>query len=469
MKKFNPGKYLMLPFAAALLLGACKEVEDPIIEQEEVISANASINNWIKGEMDIYYLWLENMRTPVSAEREPEEYFESLLYKPTDRFSNIFRNARELTEGLGGTSTEAGYEFNLYTTSTPGQVIAEITYIKRGSPAENKDIQRGDIITAINNQGITTDNYRTLLGEIRSPHTITYRRYNHEAGTFEAKPELQMEVARVSENPNFLDTVYTIDNQKIAYVVYHFFAPSANPTQRPAPEPIYDNEMDEIFQRFQSEGVNHLIVDFRYNSGGYVSSAVNLASLIGSGVSSANVFSKTKYNSYLMSYANLRNVQTPFMDKPQNIGTQIGNKVYILTSRRTASASELIINSLRPYMDVIIIGETTTGKNVGSIVIEEEDNPENNYGLLPIISQSFNSQDQSDYGNGFQPNVEALERNERLRPFGDVNELLLRTAIAQITGTPPAGRYEILDRRDLGSTLDQKIRSGVMVEDIDLK
>ncbi|HCB46636.1 MAG TPA: peptidase, partial [Algoriphagus sp.] len=159
-----------------------------------------------------------------------------------------------------------------------------------------------------------------------------------------------------------------------------------------------------------------------------------------------------------------------FLSKSQNLGNTLsGNRVYVLTSSRTASASELIINGLKPYMDVFIIGDVTTGKNVGSVPIEDEDNPQNSYGLLPIVFQSFNSQDKSDYSNGFTPNITAKETAERLRQFGDVNEQLLRTAITQITGTPPSGRFEKLDRMDLGSTLDRKVRSGTMVENFEIK
>jgi C-terminal processing protease CtpA/Prc len=143
-----------------------------------------------------------------------------------------------------------------------------------------------------------------------------------------------------------------------------------------------------------------------------------------------------------------------------------GNKVYILTSSRTASASELIINGLKPYMDIFIIGDKTTGKNVGSIALEDEKNPSNKYGLLPIVSQSFNSLDQSDYSTGFVPNITLKESSERLRQLGDTKELLLRTAISQITGTPPTGRFHQLDRLDVGSTLDSKIRSGKLIESI---
>jgi C-terminal processing protease CtpA/Prc len=225
--------------------------------------------------------------------------------------------------------------------------------------------------------------------------------------------------------------------------------------------------MDAIFAKFKAESINHLIVDFRYNGGGFVSSAVNLASLIAPGVTQNDIFSKTKYNSFLSGFDDFQNVQTPFRTKAQNLGNILsGNRVYILTSSRTASASELIINGLRPYMDVFLIGDVTTGKNVGSIPFEDEENPQNTYGILPIVTQSANSQDESDYTNGFTPNISAREVEERLRPFGDINEQLLRTAISEITGQSPSGRIQKLSRSDMGSTLDHKVRTGRMIENI---
>lgn len=127
----------------------------------------------------------------------------------------------------------------------------------------------------------------------------------------------------------------------------------------------------------------------------------------------------------------LNNVQTPSIVNAENLGNSLeGNQVNILTSTRTASASELIINGLRPSMDVFIMGDQTTGKNVGSIALDDEDNEENTYGILPIVSQSFNSLDQSDYTTGFTPDILVKESQERLLPLGDVNEFPLRTAIS---------------------------------------
>lgn len=452
-------KLLWVGLLGLVLFSCQREDELPRVDP----SSSAATNRWIFEVMDQVYLWLEDMRTPIAETSDPEDYFESLLFRPTDRFSVIYPDYQELINSLNGITLEAGYEFNLYREAEgSANVIAEVSYIKRNSPASLVDLKRGDFITHINGTRLTDTNFRDLLGQISSQHTLRYSRFNTESGSFEEMPEVSLTPVQLAENPNFLDSVYTINGEKIGYVVYHFFAPG--PGQNST---AYDDEMDQIFANFKAEGIQHLIVDFRYNGGGFVSSAVNLASLIAPGVDNTDIFSKTKYNSFLTeNVADLRNVQTAFRTKPQNLGPILeGNRVYILTSSRTASASELIINGLKPYMDVYMIGEVTTGKNVGSIPFEDEENTQNTYGILPIVSQSFNSLDQSDYTTGFQPNLVARESSERLRPFGDVNEQLLRKAIEQITGTPSGSRIETLNRNDLGSTLDRKIRAGKMIEE----
>ncbi len=459
-------KYLFRILLFSLVMwGAvgCQDEEDTEPVVEEPVNPNIAINKWINDVMKEVYLWLGQMKTPIANTSDPEDYFESLLNRPTDRFSVIYPDYQELMNSLNGISLEAGYEFTLYReSSSNNNVVAEITYIKKNSPASTAGLRRGDYITRINGTQMTLDNYRDVLGLIDKPHTLNTLRFNEENGGFQTQPEVSLTPVQLTENPNFLDSIYTINGEKIGYVVYHFFAPGNGNGST-----IYDQEMDGIFANFKGAGIQHLIVDFRYNGGGFVSSAVNLASLIAPGVKSTDIFSKTKYNSFLMQFDNLNNVQTPFKAKAENLGKTLeGNRVYILTSTRTASASELIINGLKPYMDVYLIGDKTTGKNVGSVPFEDEENLENKYGMLPIVSQSFNSLDQSDYTNGFLPNTEAKESQERLRPLGDVNELLLRKAIEQITGVPSGARFQQLNRLDVGSTLDSKVRSGVMIEDI---
>lgn len=459
MKSISKFRRTALFLGLISIVFSCNKDEDTLPPVDS--NSNAAVNRWIKDVMDEVYFWLDDMRAPISEDSEPEDYFESLLNRPTDRFSNIFPDYEELLNNLGGVSLDAGYEFNLFLeTQGSENVIAEISYVKKSSPAEEAGLMRGDIITEINDTRLTTQNYLDLLSVIDQPHTLNFRSFDEGLDGYLDQDQISLNPIVFSENPNFLDTIYTIENEKIGYAVYHFFTPGPNLSSD-----IYDNQMDQIFERFKVEDIDHLIIDFRYNTGGFVSSAINLASLIAPNITDQDVFSKTTYNDFLMQFEELQNVQNTFLAKSQNIGqTLVGNRIYILTSSRTASASELIINGLRPYMEVFIIGDKTFGKNVGSIPFEDEDNPNNSYGILPIVTQSSNSLDQSDYSNGFTPNVEALERTERLQAFGNVNELLLRTAIQEITGIPSGSRFQKLDRIDLGSTLDHKIRTGRIIE-----
>jgi C-terminal processing protease CtpA/Prc len=457
---------IKIAFLFVFLLSAlvsCKEEEETLPEVKEDPNPTIAINNWILKVMKEVYLWLPEMRSPTSNTADPSAYFEALLNRPTDRFSVIYPDYKALINSLSGINLEAGYEFTLYRESpTSNNVVAEITYVKKNSPAATGGMQRGDYIIRINGVQLTLDNYKVQLGLIDKPHTLITLRPNSTSGALEPRPEISLVPVELAENPNFLDSMYTINGEKIGYVVYHFFAPGPGSSSN-----TYDQEMDAIFGELKSKGVQHLILDFRYNGGGYVSSAVNLASLIGPGVSTTDIFSKTKYNSYLMQFDNLKNVQTPFKAKTENLGKTLkNNRVYVLTSTRTASASELIINGLKPYMDVFLIGDKTTGKNVGSVPFEDEANPKNPYGILPIISRSFNSLDQSEYTNGFLPNIEAKESTEPLKPLGDVKELLLRKAIEQITGIPSGVRIQQLNRQELGSSQDAKSRSGLLIESL---
>lgn len=458
-KFFKKLKLLLLIVGTSIILGACEDKNEN--NPRRTLDPNEKVNTWIKDVMDEVYLWLESMRQPVALTSEPELYFESLLNRPTDRFSVIYPDYQELINQLQGVSLEAGYEILLARESeTNNNIVAFVTYVKKGSPAEQAGVKRGDRIERINGERLTFDSYIRLLGNRSENHSITFFRYNNEAAAFQAQPAVSLTVTEIAEDPNFLDTIYQVNNEKIGYVVYHFFAPGTDNR--------YDNRMDQIFAEFQTEGIDHLILDFRYNGGGFVSSAINLASLIAPNVTSNDVFSKRLFNSFLMQFENFQNVETKFRSKSENLGSQLkGNRIYILTSRRTASASELIINGLKPYMDVVIIGDITTGKNVGSVPIEDEDDPDNKYGLLPIIFKDANKNGQSEFSEGFLPNIQGVElRNQnRLLPFGDTDELLLKLALDRIKGVQQAGaRLKTFDIEIIGSSFENKAHYGKMVD-----
>ncbi|MFD2202990.1 S41 family peptidase [Shivajiella indica] len=450
---------LLFLLGTFLALNACQEEK-----VEPQLSPNAAINTWIQEVMDQVYFWLDDMRRPISKDSDPENYFESLLFRPTDRFSAIYPDYQELMNSLQGVSLEAGYEILLARESqTNNNVIAFITYIKKGSPAESVGLKRGDRIERINGERMTLDNYQTLLRKRSENHSVTAFRFNPETNSFGPLPAFDLSVMEIAEDPNFLDTIYTVNSEKVGYVIYHFFAPGT--TQNPS---AYNDKMDQIFARFKAEGINHLILDFRYNGGGFVSSAINLGSLIAPNVTNQDVFSKRIFNSFLSGFEDFQNVETKFVTKSENLGPILnGNRVYVITSGRTASASELIINGLKPYMDVFLVGDITVGKNVGSIPLEDEDNPNNKYGILPIVFKDSNKNGESEFSNGFIPNIQGREliNQSRLLPLGDTEELLLKLTLDHIQGISTAGaRLETWDREIIGSSLDNKTRFGQLIE-----
>lgn len=430
----------------------------PKVAQNE---ANQYVNSWILEEMQYWYFWSNELPANTNKNLDPDAYFQSLL-SDDDRFSWIQPNYAELLNSLQGISMEAGYEFVLYREKEgSNNVILQIAYVKPGSPAATAGLKRGDVASHINGQQITTGNYQTLLSAIKKNHTLRYRPVLIDQGQFGETKTISLQAVQYAEDPNYLHKVLEIDGRKIGYFVYNFFASGTD-----AEPGKYDAETEAVFADFKAQGITDLVLDLRYNSGGSEVAAKNLASLIGLGVDESKVFLKRQYNDQVTdAIINDPNLGPDFLvshfnSDPANIGNQLeGGRVYILTSSRTASASELVINALTPFMDVFLIGNTTYGKNVGSISLFEENDPKNTWGLQPIVVKVYNSQDESDYSTGFVPDVLQEDNNEFLYPLGDPREALLGQAIGQITGTATSSRQPMRDRTALGYSLDLKRRS----------
>lgn len=426
-------------------------------DEEVKFEGDAAINKWIYDNMKYYYLWTDEIPTNYDLTLQPEDFFESIL-SDKDEYSGIQKDYEKLLKSLQGVNKEAGFEFVLYRESeTSDNVIMQIVYIKPNSPASSTTLKRGDIITTINGTLITRNNYLTLLEQMSNNFSITYRAIDLNTETFGSATTLNLAPVEYSENPNYLSSVITIGNKKIGYYLYNFFAtgPSSNSSE-------YNNQMDNIFAEFKAQGITDLVLDLRFNSGGAETATRNLASLIGAGVTTNDIFAKRKYNEQFTIDLTTRYgpefFNTRFVSKTQNIGSQLDNFI-ILTSSRSASASELLINGLKPYMDVFIIGDVTFGKNVGSISIYQPNDPNNTWGMQPIVVQSFNANDESDYSDGFSPNILLKDNDLMLQPLGNQNERLLSKALEVIAGPPTIAarkqdsRYE---RMEIGNSHDFK-------------
>lgn len=452
------------------LLSSCKE-DDPAPVAKITNETNHYVNSWISEKMEYWYLWNDKVPSSPDKNADPKSYFKSLLVSE-DRFSWIQSNYQDLLNSLQGINKEAGYEYVLYREKEKrDNVILQILYIKAASPAEAAGLKRGDIITHINDQQITINNYQSLLESLKKDHSVQYKPLLIEEQKFGEVRTVSLSAVQYSENPNYLHKTIDTGGRKLGYFVYNFFASGTD--DKPGK---YDADMDAIFSTFKVEGITDLVIDLRYNSGGSESSAKSLASFIGKGVEN-KVFLKRQYN-LKVEEAILKDkalgkdfLISNYSSKSNNIGNQLSSgRVYMLTSSRTASASELIINALKPFMDVYLIGDTTYGKNVGSISLYEKNDLKNTWGMQPIVVKVYNSLDQSDYGKGFVPNVIHLDNGLFLYPLGDTREALLSQAIGQITGTATMGRLEegAEKRKPLAHSLDFKRSSFNLIVDENL-
>jgi carboxyl-terminal processing protease len=464
-------------------LFACKHEEVTLPTTPSTDVSSQYVNKWIYDNMSQLYYWNTTLPTYKSSDSNPSDYFKTLKNKD-DRFSAIFQNYQDIVNQLNGVSTaDIGFEFQLYTESeSNNNLLGQIFYFKRGTPAEKLGIARGTIFRKINGQQLTTTNYNKLLNyfsDNSNSATVTFSSYQN--GLFIDNP-VATTIAKVSnykEDPVFLDTVYTVQNKKIGYLVYNFFTNDAGDNSKK-----YDLELNSVIGDFKSQNVTELIIDLRYNHGGMMTSANNFASMLVPNLAADKVFSYTEYNNNFTNYFNSSDYKSqsnvnPFVSnfsmsiKPtyptstsipiQNIGNNL-QRIFFLTGKGTASASEMVINGLKPFLPCVLIGDTTVGKNVGSILVNDEDNPKNLWAFMPIVLKYFNKDHQSDFTKGFVPNF--LVKDYYQNQLGDINEVLLATAIGQITGLKVnASKAPSIERTRFRSSVGLKPIHDVLIVD----
>lgn len=445
---------------------------------------NEYVNNWIYEGMTTYYYWNDKIPSKPDYTLAPSDFFKSLIYKfdkntnPNgDRFSVIRENYIELLNSLSGVvSDEIGLEYVRVNVSPENAAVKQyfllVLYPKLNTDAYAKGIKRGQFIVKIDNQDITDNNSSTLLSGTGSKTlSLADLVYNEKTNEYELKRienpvTIQMH-KNFSENPIYLDSVYTINDKKIGYLVYNFFAGDNNDKTL-----TYDKQLMSTLSKIKAKGATEFILDLRYNGGGSVASAIALASALVKNRSTQNLLISTEYNSLVHKYFEQEYGKgynkEYFIDKIVNNKQVVSevpslnlSRIYVLTSRWTASASELIINGLKPYMDVILIGETTVGKNVGSFPIYEENDPKNKWAILPITFKYFNSQGNSDFTAGFVPDYGMSELEDlKLLEFGDKEELYLNKALSLITGTTVKSRTRMAaGANKLGMSIEENTQS----------
>lgn len=288
--------------------------------------------------------------------------------------------------------------------------------VEAASPAGIAGVRRGWRITKINGStNITTGNANFIVNAVFYGTNTSFTFMKPDGSSV----DIALTAASYQENPFYLDTVYTQGAAKIGYIVFNSFLGDTSA--------IY-NKMAAVFNRFATAGVNEVIVDLRYNGGGYVSMQQRFANYLINTAGNGGVMMTQKYNDNYSMY----NSTTKF----NKLGSLNLNRIFFIVSDNTASASELLINVLKPYMTVKMVGpDNTYGKPVGYFPI-----PVGKWYIFPVSSRSTNKNNEGSYFDGFAP--DKLVADGLDKDWGDKDEACL-SSVMKYLGTGVFGFSEV--------------------------
>jgi len=453
-------KLILLLFLTTGIFTSCSTDEDderfPVEPGGEKPgeTPNLEIENYLYDAMSIYYVYeadvpeLDPNYFDSEADKEewlagfdsPEDLFNNGLKVPApkDRFSFILDDYTVLENNQSGISTTTGMDYGLVRYGDNG-VFAYVRYVIPGSPADDEDVERGMLFTEIDGEAMNMNNYQSLLA--RDGYEISLAEVNDNVIS-ETGETIALTRQQITENPVLVNTTIDADGINVGYIVYNSFTAD------------FDDELNAAFGELKAEGIDELVLDLRYNGGGNVESAVDLSSMI-TGQFNGDVFSKQSWNDLLQNQFTQEQLVDRFNDEIRT-GEMINSlnlsKVYIIGTASTASASELVINGLAPYIDVVHVGGNTVGKFQAAAALydspnftRENRNPNHKYVIQPLIYESVNANEDAYSEEGLTPDIEAEEDIVALKEFGSSEDPLLAAALADITGNRmaiPAVSYD---------------------------
>lgn len=406
---------LLLLLSGVGLVTSCKKDVDSIgntATDSSAISANSAVNDtaWLYAqEIYLWYNYLPSSFNPQSY-TDPNAVMEAIraystesgFSGPVDKWSFAVKQSEwdDISAGISG-DFGLGIFFNTTTD-------LRVSYVEPASPAAQAGITRSwRIITingneTINTEDATIDRISTAVYSSASASFVFRRPDNTDTS-------ITLSAATYTSQPFLLDTVYNVGSKKVGYAVYNSFLGDINTVK---------SQFSTIFNEFGSEGVTDLIIDLRYNSGGYVELQNDLANYLVPTAGNGNIMLTEEFND---KYSRYYDTTINYVKK----GSLNLSRIFFITATNTASASELLINSLKPYMDVKLVGRTTYGKPVGYFGI-----PDGDWYIFPISFRSVNKNGEGNYFDGMTPDAvvnDGLEYN-----WGNTEESCLASALSYI-------------------------------------
>lgn len=409
----------------ANMLSSCGE--DRSVEYYTLVATKT----WIYEVMLDYYLFYEDIPEESSLDffDSPQDFLESAASDKDKKNSVLFSHVDSVTVGSRTTSTYPcfGFEAALVRTDE-GTNTMRILYVQPDSPASEAGLKRGDWVIAVDSAAISQSTYYSAYVERpSSSHTFTLGKYNpyvedeeqsddYDYIEFDTLGTVQLSAPRYVEEQDVLVSGI-IEEYNALYVLYNEFGEDTS-------------VLESVFSEANGQ-VDNVILDLRYNPGGYVSTSQVLGTILAPQSAMGQTFVNMIYNDKINNTVTL-NFDTSILSSGSSFQY---NNLYIITSESTASASEVIINCLRPYMSgkIIQVGTATYGKNVAQQLFTNEDDPY--IELWLTTAYLSNCEGYYDYyDDGLLPDFEIEEDlEEDLGEFGTESDQLLYPVLYHIS------------------------------------
>ncbi len=434
--------------------------------------------------LSVYYLWIDDddIKSAVETKLNPETCTDPIsavkeVRSGEDRWTAMYDDVSALTNSLNGTETTMGQYMQVGTIGNKdGTYFLLVCYVYPGSPAEKAGVKRGDIYISYNGADITDSN---LEEAYYGTTTATYGMAHIETtddGGYRIKDDgtsVSLTPVVMYEDPVLCAKTFDVEGKKVGYLAYAGFDMASC------------SKLIETCKGFKSEGVSELVLDLRYNGGGYVFTEELLASMLApeANVAAGDVYEKEVYNALLTKYwgdtstsyfrtafsrTDSDDATTDYSTADANIGLQ---KIYALVSDNTASASESIIVGLMPYMDIDVIGTQTHGKFCTGVILAPDDVYKSapaaieDWGIYVMIG-SYSDKDGNNpcRPDGLTPDTAVSDAPFDGFQLGDENETMLKAALSaagkSYTATRSLSRTPYLKTRALhGKTFGMRIRT----------
>lgn len=406
--------------------------------------------------MNTYYLWRDEVSAALEKWgdwEEPIQKVADVRYKDAqghdiDRWTMLTDDFSSFSGGVSGHTRTNGMDFVLYyADQAKTRICAVVTYTYAGSPAEKAGLKRGDVILTLDGQEMTPDNYQELVRD-RLLGGGTVKAGLRGGGT------VTLTAVDMYEDP--VQTACVLENargRKVGYLHYTSFTLDSC------------DDLVEAFRGFTQAGIDDLVLDLRYNGGGYIITEEVLASLVAPvrEVEAKSILSREIYNATLTKEIGADTTffltDFSFRDGGEThvVSTQGANpdlpRLYVLATGSSASASESLVCCLKPYMDVILLGNRTSGKYCAGVMLEasswyagvkddlEEGEYEkakpyvDNWGLYVMYARYADRDGVTlSMPDGIAPDYEVNDNPLDGYPLGDPRETMLAAALELMEG-----------------------------------